>query len=88
MAVGRPILYLGPDPSHVADLLCQHDYGCRVAHGDVEGAVRAIESLKAMSKESLRTKGATARAVLERQLGQQMLCGAFCDRLERAFASR
>lgn len=87
MAVGRPILYLGPAPSHVADLLCQHDYGCRVAHGDVAGAVHAIDSLKALGKESLRAKGLTARAVLERQLGQQMLCGAFCDRLEGAFAS-
>jgi hypothetical protein len=49
--------------------------------------VRAIQALKAMSKVALRAKGLTAREVLERTLSQDMLCGAFCDRLERAFAS-
>ena len=38
MAVGRPVLFLGPKPSHIADLLDRHPFGLQVAHGDVSGA--------------------------------------------------
>jgi hypothetical protein len=85
MAIGRPILYFGPEPSHIADLLRAHDYGYRVAHGDVEGAVQAIEALKTMDRAALQEKGETAKAVLQSQLSQEMLCRVFCDRLEQAF---
>ena len=38
MTAGRPILFLGPRPSHVSDLLDAHHLGLHVAHGDVDGA--------------------------------------------------
>ena len=33
MAVARPVLFLGPSPSHIADLLEHHHFGLHVRHG-------------------------------------------------------
>lgn len=87
MAVGRPILFVGPSPSHVSDLLEEHRMGWRVEHGDVDGAVRAIEQACAMADEQRRAMGLRARAAVERSLSKQALCGAFCDAVEEAFSA-
>ncbi len=42
MAVARPILFNGPRPSHVSDLLDEHGFGRHAAHGDVDGTVAAL----------------------------------------------
>lgn len=83
MAVGRPILFLGPRPSHVADLLDKHDIGWHVAHGDVDGTIQLIERIKTFSRERFVNMGAIARRVLNQEISQAMLCGRFCDNLER-----
>ncbi len=54
MTVARPILYLGPKTSHIADLLEANEIGIHVAHGDVDGAVNAICRLRARDVSSLR----------------------------------
>src|SRR6185369_6181033 len=46
MAVSRPILFLGPSPSHVSDLIDSHQIGRQVEHGDVDGCVAAIRLLQ------------------------------------------
>ncbi len=84
MTAGRPILFLGPRPSHVSDLLEAHDLGLQVSHGDVDGAVAAVGRLRQMSAAERGTMGDTARRVLHESLNQRLLCGRFCDALERA----
>jgi colanic acid biosynthesis glycosyl transferase WcaI len=84
MAVARPILYFGPRPSHITDLLDEHDFGIAVSHGDVPGAIDAIKTFKGTAQSRLRQMGDTARSVLQQSLSQQMLCAKFCDRLEQA----
>ena len=88
MAVGRPVLFLGPRPSHVSDLLDRHEIGWHVAHGDVDGMVRAIEQVKRTPVEMLARMGQTARRVLQGEMGQAILCGRLCDHLERVFLPR
>jgi glycosyltransferase involved in cell wall biosynthesis len=85
MAVGRPILFLGPRPSHVSDILEQHGIGWHVSHGDVEGCVRAILAAKDSPRQDLTRMGDTAQRVLRNQIGQAMLCGRFCDVLGRLY---
>src|SRR5947207_8768193 len=46
MAVARPVLFFGPSPSHIADLLDKHGFGLHVSHGDVPGALRTIQQLR------------------------------------------
>lgn len=86
MAVARPILFLGPRPSHVADLLDQHGFGSCVRHGDVDGAVEAIQRLKAMDALARRQMGELGQKVLKDQLSQTRLCGKLCDALELLWA--
>ncbi len=87
MAVARPILYLGPEPSHVSDLLREHGIGLRVAHGDVQGAVEAIRGFRSMSAVALEEMGRRAQRVIFEEHSQRRLCGRFCDHLERVFGA-
>jgi colanic acid biosynthesis glycosyl transferase WcaI len=85
MAVARPILYLGPRPSHVSDILDEHPVGWHVSHGDVDGCVGAILAAKQSSPQDLERMGAAARRILRNQLAQAMLCDRLCDVLGRLY---
>jgi putative colanic acid biosynthesis glycosyltransferase WcaI len=87
MTVARPVLFLGPRPSHVSDLLEQHEFGLRVAHGDINGAVGAIQSLRNMAPEKRDQMGRAGQQALTAALSQQILCGKLCDELEDVFGS-
>ena len=82
MQVARPVLYIGPRPSHVSDLLDRYSFGVQVDHGDVSGACRAIEALCAMPETDRRTMGHRAAQAVEENFAEQLLCSQFCDLLE------
>jgi glycosyltransferase involved in cell wall biosynthesis len=88
MAAGRPILYFGPRPSHITDLLDSHRIGIPIAHGDLPGTVQAIIKLKQTPANELNEMGRTAQIVLSQTLSQTMLCGRLCDFAERAIFGR
>jgi colanic acid biosynthesis glycosyl transferase WcaI len=83
MAAARPILFLGPKPSHISDLLETHAIGIQIPHGDIPAALAAIRQLKEMPPAQLQSMGQTAQSVLEQSLSQSLLCGQFCDFVER-----
>jgi colanic acid biosynthesis glycosyl transferase WcaI len=86
MAAARPILFLGPRPSHISDLLDEHSIGEHVAHGDADGAVAAIANFRGMSVDQMAVIGSKALDVMQRTLSQKILCGRLCDSVERALA--
>lgn len=79
LAVGRPIVLVGPARCHVADILAEARVGWRVDHGDVEGAVRVCRELLATSPEELAAMGARARALIASRFSKAELCERFCD---------
>ena len=83
MAVGRPILYFGPRPSHVTDLIDASAIGSAVEHGDVQGAVAAIRDLRAAEETSRSAMGRRAQAALRASLSREIVCGRLCDAVER-----
>ena len=83
MAAARPILFLGPSPSHIGDLLEKHTIGLHIRHGDVNGAVDAIHQFQAMSPTQRRDLGRAAQTVLNESLSQTLLCGQLCDAVEK-----
>jgi colanic acid biosynthesis glycosyl transferase WcaI len=83
LAVGRPVLLIGPRESHVGELLDRHDVGWQVAHGDVDGAEQVLREIARMPQERLDAMGARARALVAGGRGKAELCGRFCDVLER-----
>ena len=83
MAVARPILFLGPKPSHISDLLDKHDIGLQIPHGDTPATLAAIRRLREMPPTQLQSMGQTAQTILEQSLSQSQLCGQLCDFVEK-----
>jgi len=88
MAVARPILLLGPHPSHASEILKEENIGWHISHGDVDGAVAAIRSILATTSSVLADMGARAQQAINTRLSKAVLCGRFCDVLERGLARR
>jgi glycosyltransferase involved in cell wall biosynthesis len=83
MAVGRPIVLLGPCPCHVSDLIDAYRIGWRIEHGDVDGAVRTLREIRATPPAELARMGERAREAVRAKLSKHALCGGLCDVLER-----
>lgn len=81
MAVGRPILSFGPDPSHVADIVRQ-GIGWQFEHGDVEGAVAALRTIAALPSETLAAMGTRAQAILNDHFDGKRSRARVCDIVE------
>jgi colanic acid biosynthesis glycosyl transferase WcaI len=82
MAVGRPILALAPKTSHVAELVTSERLGWVIAHGDVEGAVRALREIASAPEALLAEMGARARDVVRARFDRDDLIERFCEALE------
>ncbi len=83
MAVGRPILLIGPPENHVADILARADIGWHVGHGDVDGTVRVLREIVALGAARLWKMGRLARAAIDADGGRAGACSRVCDVLER-----
>ncbi len=83
MALGRPILYLGPSPSHISEILDQENIGWQVAHGEVDKTVELLEQMATQPKQQLESMGTLARQRIEHDFSKAKLCGDFCDVVER-----
>jgi glycosyltransferase involved in cell wall biosynthesis len=84
MAVGRPILFVGPRPSHAADLVDRHQIGWQVEQGDVAGAVAALRAAAALAPAERAAIGQRASVAVSERYSRRVLCDAFCDVVERS----
>ena len=84
MAVERPILYLGPDDSHVGDLLKEGDIGWRVPIDDTDALVSTIGQILQSDRQTVRQMGKLAGEIIREQLSEDYLCGALTDVMEQA----
>jgi colanic acid biosynthesis glycosyl transferase WcaI len=82
MAVGRPILALGPKASHIAEIVLDNQIGWHVEHGDIAGAVTALTSIAELEAPSLRELGLRAHDVAHGRFSFRRLRAKFCDMLE------
>ena len=83
MAVGRPILLIGPAENHVADILARADIGWHVGHGDVDATVRVLKEIAAIDAARHHQMGRLARATIDSGGGKAGACSRVCDVLER-----
>ena len=84
MATARPVLFLGPDESHVSDMMREADFGWHVRHGDVDAAVAAIQDMLDSGAHRLREKGELARTLISRARTRRVSCDRMCEEIERA----
>ena len=83
MALGKPIIALGPSRSHVGEILEQNKVGWRIDHGDVDGAVHVMRQCLSAGDSELVELGSEGRRLVEEQLSKDILCGRFCDIVEQ-----
>jgi hypothetical protein len=86
MAVGRPILYLGPAHSHLADIVSKYGIGWRVGHGDTTHAVEVLRNLLKTPLRELQAIGQSAREAVVRDFQASFLRNKVCDVLEEGLA--
>jgi colanic acid biosynthesis glycosyl transferase WcaI len=82
-AVGAPVLYLGPAPSHITDLLPRLAPGtprAEVRHGDTAGLVQALHRLRAARPPG----SARPPEPLAAEFAEDRLLNHFCTLLETA----
>ncbi len=87
MALGRPILLLGPDPCHASDLVDENDLGWHIQHGDVDAAISMIKKMVDQDFGVLAEMGQRAKKIVNEQLSQDILCTRFCDIIESGMQS-
>ncbi len=87
MALGRPILLLGPDPCHASDLVDESDLGWHIQHGDVDAAISTIKQMVDQDASVLAQMGQRAKKIVNEQLSQDILCTRFCDIIESGMQS-
>jgi len=86
MAVGRPILLIGPEASPAAEIVREHGIGWRVSPHDAEGAAATLRAILALPEETLAAMGRRAREVSLRRYSKRVLCTRLCDVVERGVA--
>jgi len=79
LALGKPVLLLGPQPSHVADILERERCGWQIAHGNVAAARKLLPELAGMDPAALEAMGARGRAAMERDFRRERLRARFCE---------
>ena len=83
MAVGRPILLVGPPQNHVADIMEEHDIGWHVRNGDVDGAVRVLREIAAMPAKQLEAMGQRAYDAIVARGGRSAAVSRVADVIEK-----
>jgi hypothetical protein len=84
MALARPILLLGPEPSHVSDLVRETGIGWHIRHGQVDDAVAVIRGILDAPSEEIAAMGLRARQAIDRDMNAAALRGRFCDLIEHS----
>jgi colanic acid biosynthesis glycosyl transferase WcaI len=87
MAVGRPILAIAPDNSHISDIMEEETIGHRFCHGDVSGVVQAILALADMEEKERNRLGEDAARLVQNRYNQTILRNRFVDIIELAARS-
>jgi glycosyltransferase involved in cell wall biosynthesis len=82
MAVGKPVLFIGPKESHLGELVSLHGFGWVVEHGDVEGLSGLIDEIGAMPRAELEAMGAKGKALIDSTYSAELLTGRFCKLVE------
>ena len=88
MAVARPILLVAPDPCHASDIVADNRAGWHIPLGDVEGFVETVRAIAATPRGELQAMGRRARAFIDSSMRAEILCGRFCDIVERSLRVR
>jgi glycosyltransferase involved in cell wall biosynthesis len=81
LAVGRPVIFVGPEQNEAARWIQEAEAGWIVGEGDVEGLLAAIDAARDAVERQRR--GSAARAFARSHFTRDTGCGRIADLLER-----
>lgn len=84
LAVGRPFVFIGPEESHMHDLILELGGGRHLEHGDAEGLVKEIGNIRSMSASTLENLAERELAFKDRRFGRKALSAEVVKAIERA----
>jgi glycosyltransferase involved in cell wall biosynthesis len=73
MFTGRPVLYIGPSPSHITDILNELEGNIVVSHGQVDLLVEKLLHFKQLGEEAIAKMGNQNRAKANRDFNPEKL---------------
>lgn len=79
LAIGRPILFFGPEASHAGDILNRWDVGWRIDHGDASSAAATIRRAANTDRDTVVKMGKAAAMVERTHFSRSSLVGAVAD---------
>ena len=82
MAVGKPILFLGPVPSHISEILELAPIGWQIPTGDPQAVRDVLQEIADASDEQLAEMGRQARQLIDERFSKRELCSRFCRIVE------
>ncbi len=83
MSLGRPILYVGPVPSHASELVDEYDLGWSLTHGNDEAAIETLLKIKSTSEDELKRLGDNAVSAIQERFDTNAMITEFCQIVTR-----
>jgi len=87
MAVGRPVLALGPRQSHAGDIVAREAIGWTCEHGDVAGLVATLREIVRTPREELEAMGNRAAAAVQGRYSRDQALEAVCSHLSSSVSA-
>ncbi|MEM1212079.1 MAG: glycosyltransferase family 4 protein [Planctomycetota bacterium] len=85
MAVGRPVVLVGPERSHAGRIVGEEGCGYRVDHGDAAGLAELLVRLSGeAARDELERIGGVGLERSQTAYGKRLLCGRFCGLVDEA----
>ncbi len=81
MKVGRPIIALGPDDSHLSRLVTGNEIGKNIEHGDTKGFISYLEELAIYGDEKTNDLESPAQTSIEMSMTRRNLCSMVVDNI-------
>ncbi|WP_442483583.1 glycosyltransferase family 4 protein [Aeoliella sp. SH292] len=88
MAVGKPILFMGPVPSHISEILELAPIGWRIPTGDRQAVRDVLAEIERLPQDELEAMGQRARELVNERFSKETLCRRFCDVVEGTLPER
>ena len=82
MFIGRPILYIGPDPSHITDLLGKCEGNISRMHGEADILARELRNFAETTESERTTVGSRNMKYAQENLTRQKLSGQIISVVE------
>ncbi len=79
LPTGRPFVLIGPEKSHVGDIIHESGCGFRVDHGDVEGLKSVIRQAMDLPEKEKNAIRAQSQALVRQKYSRKLLTYQFID---------